>query len=224
MLVIIQARMSSMRLPGKVLMNIAGKPMLERVCDQVMKSNDVKKVVIATSSHASDDHIAQFCYLRKLSCYRGELDDVAGRFLDVIKGEMVEEFIRISGDSPLIDPKLIDMAIAEYRCGIYDLVTNVLHRTFPKGQSVELVRSSSFKKMYDGLISFDDREHVTKAFYKNKSNFKIKNFVAEHPAGDIQLSVDTQEDLDKVTAIINACDLQSAGWRDFVRLIPRVGI
>lgn len=224
MLVIIQARMSSVRLPGKVLMNIAGRPMLERVCDRVMQSNDVKKIVIATSNHRSDDHIEQFCYLRKLPCYRGELDNVAGRFLDVLKSEGAEEFIRISGDSPLIDPKLIDMAIAYYKCGLYDLVTNVLYRTFPKGQSVELIRSSSFKKMYDGLISFDDREHVTKAFYRNKSNFKIKNFVAEPPTGDIQLSVDTQEDLDKVTTIINACDLRSAGWRDFVRLIPRVGL
>jgi spore coat polysaccharide biosynthesis protein SpsF len=224
MLVIIQARMSSIRLPGKVLMNIAGKLMLERVCDRVMQSNDVKKVVIATSDDSSDDQIEQFCNLRKYICFRGSLDDVAGRFLGVIKSQGAEEFIRISGDSPLIDPELIDMAIAEYRCDLYDLVTNVLHRTFPKGQSVELIRSTSFKKMYDGLISVDDREHVTKAFYRNKSNFKIKNFVAEPPAGDIQLSVDTQEDLDKVTAIINACDLQSAGWRDFVRLIPRVGI
>lgn len=224
MLAIIQARMSSKRLPGKVLMNIAGKPMLERVCDRVKQSNNVKKVIIATSSHASDDLIEEFCCLRKLPCYRGDLDDVAGRFLGVIIGEGVEEFIRISGDSPLIDPKLIDMAVDEYRCDLYDLVTNVLFRTFPKGQSVELVRSSSFKKMYDAMIDFDDREHVTKAIYKNKLNFKIKNFVAEPSAGAIQLSVDTQEDLDKVTAIINACDLQSPSWRDFVRLIPKVGI
>jgi spore coat polysaccharide biosynthesis protein SpsF (cytidylyltransferase family) len=102
----------------------------------------------------------------------------------VIERECAEEFIRISGDSPLIDPKVIDMAIAEYRCGFYDLVTNVLHRTFPKGQSVELVRSSSFKRMYGDLISFDDREHVTKAFYRSESNFKIMNFVAEPPAGE----------------------------------------
>jgi spore coat polysaccharide biosynthesis protein SpsF len=157
--------------------------------------------------------------LRKYTCFRGPLDDVAGRFLGVIKSQGAEEFIRISGDSPLIDPELIDMAIAEYRCNLYDLVTNVLHRTFPKGQSVELVRSSAFKKMYHGLISFDDREHVTKAIYGSKSNFKIKNFSAKPPAGDIQLSVDTEEDLNKVTAIINSCDVRSAGWRDFVRLI-----
>jgi len=222
MLAIIQARMSSMRLPGKVLMNIAGKPMLERVRDQVIQAHGVKKVVIATSNNASDDPIEQFCYSRNFSCFRGALNDVAGRFLNVIERECAEEFIRISGDSPLIDPKVIDMAIAEYRCGFYDLVTNVLHRTFPKGQSVELVRSSSFKRMYSDLISFDDLEHVTKAFYRSESNFKIMSFVAEPPAGDVQLSVDTEEDLNKVTAIINSCDLQSNGWRDFVRLIPGI--
>jgi spore coat polysaccharide biosynthesis protein SpsF (cytidylyltransferase family) len=214
--------MSSMRLPGKVLMNIAGKPMLERVRDQVMQAHGVKKVVIATSNNASDDPIGQFCFLRNISCFRGALNDVAGRFLSVIERECAEEFIRISGDSPLIDPSLIDIAIAEYGCGPYDLVTNVLDRTFPKGQSVELVRTSSFKKMYADLIDMDDREHVTKAFYRNKSNFRIKNFTAEPPAGDVQLSVDTEEDLKKVTAIINSCELQSNGWRDFVRLIPGV--
>lgn len=222
MLVIIQARMSSIRLPGKVLMNLAGKPMLERVCERVMQSNNVKKVVIATSDDSSDDQIEQFCDLRKYTCFRGSLDDVAGRFLGVINSQGAEEFIRISGDSPLIDPELIDMAIAEYRGDLYDLVTNVLHRTFPKGQSVELLRSSAFKKMYYGLISFDDREHVTKAIYRSKSNFKIKNFSAEPPAGDIQLSVDTEEDLNRLTTIIHSCDVKVAGWRDFVRLMPGV--
>lgn len=222
MLAIIQARMSSMRLPGKVLMNIAGKPMLERVRDQVMQANGVKKVVIATSNNASDDPIEQFCYSRNFPCFRGALNDVAGRFLSVIERECAEEFIRISGDSPLIDPGLIDIAISEYGCGSYDLVTNVLDRTFPKGQSVELVRSSSFKKMYADLNDMDDREHVTKAFYRNKSNFRIKNFAAEPSAGEIQLSVDTQEDLNKVTIIINTCDMQSAGWRDFVKLTSKI--
>ena len=176
MLIIIQARMSSQRLPGKVLMNIAGQPMLERVCHRVMQSNGAKKVVIATSNDSSDDQIEQFCDLRNISCFRGALDDVAGRFLAVIRREGAEEFIRISGDSPLIDPSLIDIAIFEYRSALYDLVTNVLHRTFPKGQSVELVRSSSFKQMYDESISPDDREHVTKWFYRSDINFKIRNF------------------------------------------------
>jgi len=221
MLAIIQARMSSMRLPGKVLMNIAGKPMLERVRDRVMQANGVKKVVIATSNNASDDPIEKFCYSRNFPCFRGALNDVAGRFLNVIERECAEEFIRISGDSPLVDPKLIDMAIAEYRCGLYDLVTNISLRTFPKGQSVELVRSSSFKKMYEDLVGLDDHEHVTKAFYRSESNYKIKNFVAEPPAGDIQLSVDTEDDLNRVTAIFNSCDVQSAGWRDFVKLIAK---
>jgi spore coat polysaccharide biosynthesis protein SpsF (cytidylyltransferase family) len=222
MLAIIQARMSSLRLPGKVLMNIAGKPMLERVYDQVLKSNNVKKIIIATSDDSSDDQIEQFCLLQNYPCFRGSLNDVAARFLGVINRQGAEEFIRINGDSPLIDPRLIDIAIAQYRYNLFDLVTNVLHRTFPKGQSVELVRSSTFKRMYESKLSLDDKEHVTKAFYRDEFNFKIKNFSADPPAEDIQLSVDTEEDLNRISAIINACDFQSPGWRDFVRLIPRV--
>lgn len=222
MLAIIQARMTSARLPGKVLISIAGKPILERVYERVSQCKYLNKVIIATSEHSSDDQIEQFCYSRGFLCYRGPLDDVAGRFLSIVQSEGVEEFIRISGDSPLIDPAIIDLVIAEYNADFYDLVTNVLYRTFPKGQSVELVRSSTFKKMYECLMNLDDKEHVTKAFYSYKFNYKIKNIVAEPPVGDIQLSVDTQEDLNKVSKIINSCDLQTASWRDFVRLTSGV--
>jgi len=219
MLAIIQARMSSMRLPGKVLMNIAGRPMLERVCDRVMQSSNVKRVVIATSNHSSDDPIEKFCYSRNFSCFRGALDDVAGRFLSIIQREGAEEFIRISADSPLIDPKLIDKAVEEYRHGQYDLVTNVLHRTFPKGQSVELIRSSTFRQMCADLIDPDDREHVTKAFYRNSSAYKIKNFSAEISAGEFQLSVDTREDFERISSVINLSSVGADGWQDFVKLI-----
>jgi spore coat polysaccharide biosynthesis protein SpsF (cytidylyltransferase family) len=211
--------MSSVRLPGKVLMGISGRPMLERVCDRVMQSNSVKKVVIATSSHSSDDPIEQFCYLRNFSYFRGALEDVAGRFLSVIQREGAEEFIRISADSPLIDSKLIDKAVEEYRHGNYDMVTNVLHRSFPKGQSVELIRSSSYKRMCGDLMDIDEREHVTKAFYRNSSAYKIKNFSAEIQAGEYQLSVDTHEDLARISSIIDLSSGGSDGWLDFVKLI-----
>ena len=224
MLLIIQARMSSIRLPGKVLMSISGKPMLERVCDRVMKSRDVTKVVIATSSHSSDDPIEQFCCSRNFSCFRGALDDVAARFLSVIQREGAEAFIRISADSPLIDPKLIDRAVEEYRHGQYDLVTNVLHRTFPKGQSVELIRSSTFRQMCADLIDPDDREHVTKAFYINSSAYKIKNFSAEISAGEFQLSVDTREDFERISTIINLSSAGADGWMDFVKLIKHLDL
>jgi spore coat polysaccharide biosynthesis protein SpsF len=219
MLLIIQARMSSIRLPGKVLMNISGQPMLERVCDRVIQSGAVKKVVIATSSHSSDDPIEQFCCLRDFSYFRGALDDVAGRFLSVIQREGAEEFIRISADSPLIDPKLIDKAVAEYRKGNYDLVTNVLHRTFPKGQSVELIRSSKFRQICADLTDPDDREHVTKAFYRNPSAYNIKNFSAGISAGKFNLSIDTREDFERISTIIKLSSVEANGWLDFVRLI-----
>ncbi|XCC54024.1 NTP transferase domain-containing protein [Polynucleobacter sp. MWH-UH19D] len=202
-------------------MNISGRPMLERVCDRVLQSSGVKKVVIATSNHSSDDPIEQFCRLRNFSYFRGALDDVAGRFLSVIQREGAEEFIRISADSPLIDPKLIDKAVEEYRRENYDLVTNVLHRTFPKGQSVEIIRSTSYKRMCCDLIDLDDREHVTKAFYRNSSAYKIKNFSAELQAGEYQLSVDTLEDFERISTIVNLSSGKDDGWLDFVKLIDK---
>ena len=218
MLAIIQARMSSRRLPGKVLMNISGQPMLAWVCRRTMQAKNVDQLLVATSNQSSDDPIEEFCSQENISCCRGSLNDVVSRFLFALRIKDRNEFVRINADSPLIDPYLIDWAIDIFLKGQYDVATNVFKRSFPKGQSVEVIRRSAFESMYSDNLTLDELEHVTKAFYKNAIKYKIKNFNSDISFADIQLSVDSQNDIDMINLIFNLSKNKPGGWRDLVNL------
>ena len=141
MLCIIQARFSSKRLPGKVLKKILGTSVLKRVVDQVKKSKKISKIIIATSKHKTDKKIINFCNKNKIHCIPGPLNNVFKRFYSIIVNEHCKSFVRITADSPLIDPYLIDRAINLFNKKHYDIVTNVFPRSFPKGFSVEVINS-----------------------------------------------------------------------------------
>ena len=160
MLCIIQARYSSKRLPGKVLKKLLGTTILKRVVQQVKKSKKISKIIIATSKHKTDKKIINFCNKNKIHCISGSLNNVFKRFYSIIIHENCRSFVRISADSPLIDPSLIDKAVTIFKKNQYDIVTNVFPRTFPKGFSVEVVNS---KLILDFLLKI-----------KKKSLKKIK--------------------------------------------------
>ena len=141
MLCIIQARHSSKRLPGKVLKKILGLTILERVINQVRKSKKIKKIIVATSDHITDKKIIKLCQKNNIDCIFGSLNNVFKRFHLVLKSKQYKSFVRVSADSPLIDPSLIDKAVSLYNKNRYDIVTNVFPRTFPKGFSVEVINS-----------------------------------------------------------------------------------
>lgn len=218
MLAIIQARMSSSRLPGKMMMKLADRPILSWVYDRVCQAANVDKVLVATSITSSDDPIEAYCSSRSMPIFRGSLEDVAGRFLAAVENEHAPAFIRINGDSPLIDPQIIDIGINQFKSEEYDLVTNVQQRTFPKGQSVEIISTNAFKRLCDKQSLQADREHVTKLFYANNFEFKVKNFSSNPNMSDIQLSVDTMEDFQRVEKIINLSGGLPGGWRELVAL------
>ena len=175
MLAIIQARLSSKRLPFKVLRELNGEPLIMHVLKRVLRSNLVERTIIATSSKKTDDKLTDYLSDKKISFYRGSLENVAERMLGCAKKLGAEEFIRINGDSPLIDPMIIDKAILLNKKDNYDLCTNVLTRTFPKGQSVEIIKTEILNKHIKSF-SKTEKEHVTEFFYKNANKFKIKNF------------------------------------------------
>ena len=136
MLVIIQARMSSRRLPGKVLMKIQGKTLIERVVEGVSRSKYVTKIIVATSKHKTDLPLRKLCLKKKINYYAGSLHNVASRFYEISKNLNVKSFVRICADSPFIDPNLIDKCLIKFNSKNYDIVTNLLPRTFessPKG-------------------------------------------------------------------------------------------
>jgi spore coat polysaccharide biosynthesis protein SpsF len=219
---IIQARFSSKRLPGKILFDLLGKTMLQRVVERVRMSTNVSDVIVATSIGSDDDQVEQECRRLDVKLSRGPLENVAERFRIVLEEHNAPCFVRISADSPLIDPALINRALAIFETHAPDLATNTCPYTFPRGMSVEVVDTACFLRTLPEIKESLDLEHVTRFFYRNRDRFRISNFTSQE--GDfshIKLCVDTNEDLARVTRVLQLLDPGSRhySWRDLVALI-----
>jgi spore coat polysaccharide biosynthesis protein SpsF (cytidylyltransferase family) len=163
----------------------------------------VDVVVVATSEDKTDHAIEAFCKEQGVPCYRGPLRNVALRFSEVLDHYALDGFVRVNGDSPLLDQALVERALKVFAQDCFDLVTNVLVRTYPKGQSVEVLQGDIFRKTVD-FMKEEDLEHVTKFFYKHKDQFKIHNFEASEDYSGIQLSVDTVQDMQIFSRMVAA--------------------
>lgn len=219
--IILQARMNSKRLPGKVMAMVENKPLIEYTLERLKQSIYIYDIIVATSDKESDDPITDYCKKNNIQCLRGELDDVASRFVKVIKAAKLEAFIRISADSPLIDSHLIDSGYEIFNQGKYDIVTNVMKRSFPKGQSFEIFNSQIFIEHYEDMADENDFEHVTPYFYRNKDQFCIYNM--ESPVGDcseMNLSIDTIDDLNLFSRMINGKNrtITKYGWEELFKV------
>jgi spore coat polysaccharide biosynthesis protein SpsF len=219
---LVQARFSSERLPGKVLARIAGKPLLGHVFERLERCAKIDGFALVTSDRSSDDPVEEFCRRSQVRCVRGPLEDVAGRFLAATKELSLEAFVRVNGDSPFMDPALVDKAAAMFKEDVSaDLVTNVFPRSFPKGESVEAVRVTAFRKAYAGMRYAEEKEHITQFFYRHPALFKIVNFSSGVDAGAQNLSIDTAEDLAMAERIFGLMDRPpvSYGWSEILALM-----
>ena len=194
MLCIIQARCGSKRLRRKIFKKIKNIRIIDMVINKVKKSKKISDIIIVTSKYKVDDDIETYCKNKKIKIFRGSLNNVASRFFEVSKIYNLKKVIRISCDSPFINHKIIDKGITLSKKSNYDIITNVFPRTFPKGLSFEIIKTSLIKK-YIGLFSKKEKEHVTTYFYRNHKNFKIYNFYAKKNFSKINLCVDTSKDL-----------------------------
>jgi len=222
---IIQARMNSDRYPGKVLFNVHGKPLLQYIMESLSMCNSLDQIVVATSVERTDDPLAEFCGFAGISCFRGPLQDVAGRFFGALSKYKFDGFVRVSGDSPLIDYRLVDKAVNIFESYNFDVVTNILERTFPKGQSVEVIRTAIFRSVYPLMETTEQLEHVTRFFYSHQKSFAIYNFESGEKYGDIQLSVDTEDDMRKFQSLVKL--MRKPHWEysfeEIVSMIPCTG-
>ena len=203
---IIQARMGSERFPGKVLHRAAGKPMLKYLLERLDHCTSLDAKVVATSSDEQDTPLESQCRDWGVNCFRGDLHNVARRFQQALDAYRFDAFVRINGDSPLLDQRLVDRAVQLFREGKADMVTNVLERTFPRGQSVEVLGAEAYGRGQDLMREPDDFEHVTRVFYKNAHQFRIVDFRSEPPRGTLHLAVDTPEQMRRFAALVAAMD------------------
>ena len=201
--VFIQARMSSLRFPGKVLAPFNGIPIIRCVIEQVLHVVTKKQLVILTSQEESDNPL--YYYLKSLgvATFRGELDDVFNRFKKCIQRYPCEWFVRICADSPLLDYKILQSMIVLTDGYESDLITNVFPRTFPKGQSIEIVRSETFESINEESLSPLQKEHITQVYYDRPDQYKIVNFENEDKNRQkLNYSIDTIDDLRKLQDLV----------------------
>ena len=199
----IQARMNSARLPGKALRPMNGQAMLGRVLDRVRMSCTIDDLWVTTSTEPTDDALAAFAETHGAKVYRGSLDNVLGRMIGTADAANADALVRISGDSPLIDPAIIDRAVAIFLQGDADLVTNVQRRTFPKGQSVEVISKAALRLAQREHTSAEDLEHVTPWLYANPQRVRIVNFELTPAHNSYNFSVDTPADFAYLSSIIS---------------------
>lgn len=214
--VLVTSRMSSQRMPGKALHLISGRPLLEWVVSACQASRRASGIVVATSADALDEPIREWCRNQEIRFREGPLDDVLGRILGIAEMMCCDAVVRISGDSPLMDPVLIDYAIDLYCSGDFDLVTNVETRTFPRGQSVEVIRTGLLRELAQQALPSPYREHVTPAIYRGLVAAQMRNFTSQEvdvasafrfsadkvDLPSVNLSVDTPKDVKCVEGVI----------------------
>jgi spore coat polysaccharide biosynthesis protein SpsF len=216
---VVQARLSSSRLPGKILRPLAGQPMLGHLCDGLARACTLDGIIIATSSESSDDVVENYARERDMPIFRGSLSNVAKRLLEAARWSHADVLVRINGDSPLLDPVLVDQAVSLFVANSVDIVTNVQPRSFPKGQSVEVIATASLAEAVVHMTTEYEREHVTPYFYTHSDRCMIRSFEAAQPRPEVQLSVDTAADFARCEEIMKMLGRPhwEAGWEACVK-------
>ncbi len=197
--IIIQARMSSTRLPGKSLMEIEGKPLIWHVVERAKHSKEADLVLLATTDDKSDESLYEFAKKSGIQCFRGNLEDVLDRYYRAAKSVKADTVVRITGDSPLIDPSLIDEAIRIFKTGHYDYVSNG-QKPWMDGFDVEVFGFAALEKAWENATLASEREHVT-PYIKNSGKFKVFYMKNDPWFAGLQCSVDRPNDLEFVRRI-----------------------
>lgn len=221
---IVQARMGATRLPGKVLADIGGQPMLVRVVERVRRARLLEAVVVATTRAAQDDPLVEVCRGRGYSFYRGEMLDVLDRFYQAARTFQADVIVRVTADDPVIDPQVVDLIVSEFQQTGADFAANRLpppwHRTYPNGLDVEVCSWAALERAWQEARAPFQREHVMPYFYEGlpvESTLGTKSLSATSPRGfrvrlvnhdpdygALRWAVDTPEDLDLMRRIYAA--------------------
>jgi spore coat polysaccharide biosynthesis protein SpsF len=198
---ILQARMSSTRLQGKVLMDLLGKPMLARQLERVGRARRLDGVCVATSVDASDAPIGALCKSLSVPAFRGSLQDVLDRYYQAAVPFQPEHVLRITGDCPLIDPAVIDELIEQHLAGGFDYSSNTLHPTYPDGLDAEVCRFTVLAQAWSEARLASEREHVTPFIKTRPERFRLGELRNSKDLSALRWTVDYAEDLAMVREV-----------------------
>ena len=218
---IIQARLGSTRLPGKVMRKINDEtPMLKFQLEQLQSSNLIDKKIIATTILPADDLIANFCKENGIEYFRGESNDVLDRYYNCAKKFQFSTIVRITSDNPLIDPFIVDNVIDKFMNSKYDYASTDL-KTYPLGFAVEIFTFEALEKSWKETTLPSEREHVTPYFFKNKEIFRQNNFPYKENYSHIRCTVDTEFDFKLIQEIILKINSRPIHLNDVLKLYKK---
>lgn len=219
---IIQARMGSTRLPGKVLKLVDDKnPSLYYTINQLKNCKNIEKIIVATTTKDDDDVIVEHLKKLNIEYFRGSPTDVLDRYYNCAKKFSLNTIIRITADCPLIDPEIVDRGISIFVSGQYDYVTNTFPRTFPDGNETEIFSFNALQTAWKNAILPSEREHVTPYLRNQKEKFRIKNFENSQNISNLRWTMDLQEDLILIRTIISRVDKRPIHLADILELFKK---
>lgn len=217
---IIQARMGSTRLPGKVLKNLDDhNSVLYYVLNQVQHSKLIDKIVVATTTLSEDDAIVSYCKKMNVEYFRGDSQDVLDRYYQCAKSFSFLNIVRITSDAPLIDPIIIDQVVEKFLSSEYDYVCNTQPRTFPQGTETEIFSFKSLEKIWQNTTLPSEREHVTPYFYTHPEDFCMFNVQNTKNLSNFRWCIDKQDDLDLVRFLVQGIKSRPIFTEDILQFL-----
>jgi spore coat polysaccharide biosynthesis protein SpsF len=195
--------MRSTRLPGKVLLPILGKPMLELMVERLKRARTVDGIVIATTDQPTDQPIADLAKRLGIGCFRGSEEDVLARVLGAARMAQADVIVETTGDCPLHDPAIVDKVVADFRIGGADFVSNVLEYTTPRGTDVRVFTTDALDEINRTSADPADHEHVSLHFWEHPEKYRLRTVRTDFPSwvAELRLTVDTPEDLELARAV-----------------------
>lgn len=216
---VIQARTGSTRLPGKVLEDLGGRPVLEWVVRAAQAAHQIDTVIVATSTQAGDDSVTALAGSLGVPVVRGSEDDVLSRFVAALDAHPADAVVRLTADCPLLDPTLIDAVAGAWAAApTHDYVSTVLVRCLPRGLDVELITARALREL-DRTAVGHDRVHVTSGAYADPTAYRLLGLCVTPRAGDLRVTLDTREDLLLLRALVAELPDAPPAWRDVVSVL-----
>jgi spore coat polysaccharide biosynthesis protein SpsF len=213
---VIQARAGSTRLPGKVLEDLGGRPVLAWVVRAARAAGQIDDVIVATSTEVGDDAVADLAHSLGVAVVRGSEDDVLSRFVAALDAHPADALVRLTADCPLLDPTLIDAVAGAWSAAPeHDYVSTVLVRSLPRGLDVELVTAHALRAV-DRMATGHDRVHVTSGVYADPTAYRLLGLCVAPPADDLRVTLDTAADLILLRALVALLPDAPPAWRDVV--------